>query len=252
MTLVRSIFFNLAFFGSAPLIVSVLLVLLPFPRRFTHEGIRFWLGFLMWLSRVLVRMDYEIRGRENLPTGPVVIAAKHQSAWDTAAFFYEFNDAAFVIKKELLAIPVYGWLLMRDRMIAIDRGGGAGALKKMVRDSRAALEAGRQVVIFPEGTRGAPGERLAYHPGVAALYAMTGAPVVPVAVNSGLFWGRHSFLKHPGTITIECLEPMPSGMKRQAFMAELEKRIETASGNLMAEAEARFPHPPTAFAKGRP
>ncbi len=242
MTLIRSICFNLVFFGTAPFIVSVLLVVTPLPRRFTHEGIRNWMSFLLWLAKVLARLDYEIRGRENLPAAPVVIAAKHQSAWDTAAFFHELDDAAFIIKKELLAIPVYGWLLRRDRMIAIDREGGSDALKKMVRDTRAALAAGRQVVIFPEGTRGEPGERLPYHPGVAALYAMTGVPVVPVAVNSGLFWGRRSFLKHPGTITIEYLEPMPLGMKRHAFMAELERRIETASENLMA-------HPTTAPAE---
>ena len=241
MTLVRSICFNVAFFGSAPLIVTALLALAPFPRRFTHEGMRKWLRFLMWLARVLARIDYEIRGRENLPTGPVIIAAKHQSAWDTAAFFILLDDASFIIKKELMAIPVYGWLLSRDRMIAIDREGGAGALKKMLSDSRAALAAGRQVVIFPEGTRGTPGERLAYHPGVAALYAMTKVAVVPVALNSGLFWERHSFLKHPGTITVEYLEPILPGMERHAFMAELEKRIETASDNLRTEAEARFP-----------
>ena len=128
-------------------------------------------------------------------------------------------------------------------MIDIDRAGGVSALKRMVQKSRQALAGGRGVIIFPQGTRIAPGERHPYHPGVAALYARTSAPVVPVALNSGYFWGRRSFLKYPGVITIEFLPPLPQGLDRRSFMAELEARIEAASEKLVSEAASKYPRP---------
>ena len=125
------------------------------------------------------------------------------------------------------------------KAIGVDRAGGIGALKRLVRDSAAALDANRQVIIFPEGSRMAPGKTRPYYPGIAAIYAATEAPVVPVALNSGVFWGRRRFLKRPGVITLEFLPPVPRGLDRRAFLTELQARIETASERLRAEAEAK-------------
>src|SRR5690606_21388864 len=147
-----------------------------------------------------------------------IVAAKHQSAWDTMAFYWVLDDAAYVLKKELLSIPLYGWCARKARMIGVDRSGGAKALRAMVEQAQNCLAEGRPIVIFPEGTRTAPGRRSAYHPGIAALYTRLGVPVVPVALNSGLFWGRRSFIKQPGRIVVQFLPPIPPGLERRAFM----------------------------------
>jgi 1-acyl-sn-glycerol-3-phosphate acyltransferase len=141
-----------------------------------------------------------------------------------------------VLKKELLAIPFWGWCAAKSGSIGVDRSAGASALKAMVRDVEDELARGTPIVIFPEGTRTEPGKRGTYHPGIAALYARTKAPVVPVALNSGVFWGRREFLKRPGTMILEFLPPLPAGLDRRTFMAELERRIEQASDKLVAEA----------------
>lgn len=232
----RSLLFNGALTVWSAVILLVVLALLPFPRRVLQAVTRLWMRSLHWLLRVTVGLTHEVRGLENLPPGPVILASKHQSAWDTTIFYCLLENPAYVLKKELLAIPIYGWYLQRTKMISIDREAGPSALRRMLRQAEEELGRGRPLVIFPEGTRVAPGERLPYHPGVAALYSRTGAAVVPVAVNSGLFWGRRSFLKRPGTIVIEMLPPLPRGLDRRGFMAELERRIEAATARLVAEA----------------
>jgi 1-acyl-sn-glycerol-3-phosphate acyltransferase len=154
------------------------------------------------------------------------------------------NDPVYVLKKNLLHIPVYGLYLYKLGMIAVDRDAGVSSMRNLIRQARHVLDEGRRyIVIFPEGSRVAPGERGPYQPGVAGLYGTLGIPVVPVALNSGLFWGRRKFLKYPGTITLEFLPAIAPGMAREAFMAELEGRIETASDRLMAEARTRFGFP---------
>jgi 1-acyl-sn-glycerol-3-phosphate acyltransferase len=182
---------------------------------------------------------YEIRG--TLPTGPALIASKHQSMWDTIIFTAILNDPAMVLKAELLWIPYYGWYSKKAKMIAIDRGAGASAIRRLSAQGKAALAANRQIVIFPEGTRSAPGTKLDYKPGVAALYRQLGVPCIPAAVNSGLYWPRRRFLRKPGTIVLEFLEPIAPGLDRQTFMAELETRIETATARLLAEGGMETP-----------
>jgi 1-acyl-sn-glycerol-3-phosphate acyltransferase len=236
MNLIRSILFNILFFGGSVFLVSVLVLTLPLPRSVLNRGFRFWMMLTMATLKVVAGLSYEVRGRKNIPDGPAMFASKHQSAWETGIFFIILDDASYVLKKELLSIPLYGWLLKKDNMVAIDRDGGASALKQMVRDCREVIEDGRQLVIFPEGTRSHPGDKLPYHPGIAAVYKQAGVPVVPVALNSGLFWGRRSFAKKPGKIIIEFLEAMPDGLDRKTFMADLETRIENATNRLLAEA----------------
>ena len=236
MSWLRSLAFNIAFVAITALLGVAALPLLLAPRRRVMQFGRFWAWCVLALLRAIVGLDGEIRGSERLPAGPAIIAMKHQSAWDTFILPVILGDPAVVLKRELLWVPFYGWYAARAGSIAIDRKGGAVALRRMVAAARTAATQGRKVVIFPEGTRTAPGRRLAYQPGVAALYQALQLPVVPAAVNSGLYWGRRSFVKCRGRIVLEFLEPIAPGLSRRELMAELESRIETATAALEREA----------------
>lgn len=242
MFFIRSVLFNAFFLVLHAALVVGLLVLLPFPRRWMQAAVRVWTDGLRMGLKVIVGLVLEVRGRDNLPQGGCVIASKHQSALDTFVFYLLLDDPNYVMKKELMRIPVWGWHARKCGAISIDREGGAGALKQLIRDIEDRIKGERQVIVFPEGTRTAPGTRHPYNPGIAAVYGRIQAPVVPVALNSGLFWGRRSFNKKPGVVTVEFLPSMPPGLKRGPFMRELENRIETATEKLVAEAKARFPH----------
>jgi 1-acyl-sn-glycerol-3-phosphate acyltransferase len=238
MRFLRSLLFNIAFFSATALFGLAGLPVLLLPRRSVAGFGRVWSRSILALLRTIVGLEGEIRGLEHLPPGPSIIAMKHQSAWDTLIVPIVLDDYAIVVKRELLFVPLYGWYARRVA-IAVDRQGGAGALRRMVAAARREVMAGRRIVIFPEGTRTAPGQRLLYHPGIAALYQALALPVVPAAVNSGLFWGRRAFLKQPGRIVLEFLPPLPPGLSRARLMAELADRIETATAALEGEALAR-------------
>ena len=227
VTLLRSLLFDLAFYGWTVLMLVLFLPALVLPPMATARGQTWWARGVLALMRGIVGLRVEIRGRP--PTGAAIVAAKHQSAWDTLIWHVLFAHPAMVMKKELLAIPLYGWYCRKSEMIPVDRAGGRRALKKMLVAADEAVRERRPIIIFPEGTRTAPGERREYQAGVVALYRHLGIPAVPVAVNSGLFWPRRGFLRRPGTIVLEFLEPIAPGLDRHAFMAELERRIEDAS-----------------------
>ncbi|CAA7620078.1 1-acyl-sn-glycerol-3-phosphate acyltransferase [Magnetospirillum sp. SS-4] len=222
--------------------LSVLyLPLLVLPRKAMLPAAKVWLNGVQAGLRLLAGLRFELRGAENLPPGPLIVASKHQSAFETFVFHLLLNDPAYILKRELLWIPFFGWYLGKTGVVAIDRSAGTKALKAMVKGAGDAVAAGRPVVIFPEGTRAAPGARLPYHSGVAMLYGALKVPVVPIALNSGLFWRRRGFLKKPGTLVIQALPAITPGMDRKAFMAELETRIETATDALVAEARQAYP-----------
>ena len=231
MTLLRSLLFTLYFFGGSTIIAFAYLPLLILPRAVTVQALKFWGHFTLFGLWLICGVRVEVRGTP--PTGPALIGAKHQGLLDICGAFSILPDACFVMKKELLRIPLFGWYSQKCGMIPVDREGHSAALKKLVRDARARLDEGRQVVIFPEGTRGAPGEAGDYKPGIAALYRDLGVPVYPVATNSGVHWPAHGFTRTPGTIVFEYLEPIPPGLKRAEFMRTLEERIETASNRLL-------------------
>lgn len=240
-TKLRALAFNAAFFTWSAVLVLYYTPSLLMPRRILVGGQRRWTSHVNALLRAIAGIRIEIRGRDRLPAGPFIAAAKHQSAWDTLIWHTELDDPAIVLKKELLSIPIYGQMCRKSRMIAVDRAGGPSALKAMVADARTVIAGGRPVVIFPQGTRTAPGapvDDAPYQPGVAALYRALGVPVVPVALNSGLFWARRSFLKRPGTIVMEYQAPIPPGLDRRGFMAALTERIEGGTARLEAEARA--------------
>lgn len=236
MTALRAFLFNAVFWVWTPLLAILYLLLLPLPWRALYAAVTWWAGTMMWTLRALVGLTWEMRGRERVPPGACIVAAKHQSAWDTVSLPLWFDYPAVVLKRELFQIPVWGWHARHCGMIAVDRSAGASALKRMVAASLDRAAQGRKIVIFPQGTRTAPGTKRAYLPGVAALYDRLDLPVVPVALNSGVFWGRRSFMKRPGRIVVEFLDPIPPGLKRSDFMAELERRIEEASDRLAQEA----------------
>jgi 1-acyl-sn-glycerol-3-phosphate acyltransferase len=234
----RSVLFNIVFFIGTSIGLLLMFPAIVLPRRATMWAARQLATVMLGLLGAIVGLRFELRGDAARLQAPALIACKHQSAWDTFIFYLIARDPAYVMKKELMLIPVYGWLAAKQKMIAVDRKAGASALRRMIQAARDALAAGRQIVIFPQGTRVAPGTHRAYQPGVAALYAQLQQPVVPIALNSGLFWGRRSFTKLPGTIIIEVLPEIPAGLKRAELMRELESRIEAASARLEAEGRA--------------
>jgi len=239
VTALRSVLFNLLFYGLTAVTALLCLPLVLFPPAATLRLSEFWTAATMRLLSAICGLSYEVRGTDFRPAGePVIVAVKHQSAWETLAMPLLLRRPAYILKKELLRIPLFGWYLRCSEQIAIDRGGGAGALRAMAAEAKAALDAGRPVLIFPEGTRAAPGTTGVFHPGVAALYRQLGVPVVPVALNSGLFWGRRAFYKRPGRIIVEFLPPIPPGLKPRDFLAELEHRIAVATARLEDEAAA--------------
>ncbi|HXQ68222.1 MAG TPA: lysophospholipid acyltransferase family protein [Alphaproteobacteria bacterium] len=235
MTALRSLLFNLAFYGWTALACVVALPTLALPRGVLVRLARLWARGIVLLLSALLELRHEVRGDIPHPKGGAIYAFKHQSAWDTLLLPLLLQDPAIVLKKELLLIPLFGWYLAKTGQIAIDRRGGAAALKRMVRAAKRCSQAGRPLVIFPEGTRTAPGQHRPYLPGVAALYGQLALPVVPVALNSGLFWPRRSFLKRPGLMTVEFLPAIEPGLSRQGFLDELERRTESACAKLVVE-----------------
>jgi 1-acyl-sn-glycerol-3-phosphate acyltransferase len=231
-----SLLFNLAFYAWTVVMALAALPLLLGPRLAMVRHAMRWERGIQFLLRSLVGLTYETRGLENRIGAEAIYAIKHQSAWDTVTTHLLLDDPAIVLKKELTLIPIFGWCLRHAGMIAIDRGHGTRALRSMIEGGKAAIARSSPVVVFPEGTRTPPGARRPYHPGVAALYKQLDLPVVPVALNSGLFWGRRRFVKKPGLIVVEFLQPIEPGLERKAFMAALKERIETATDRLIAEA----------------
>lgn len=239
MGVLRSLAFNLLFFAWTGVLLLLLSPVLLFGVKAAHWVGRLWVRGSFALLAATVGLRHRIVGLENLPEGPAIVAPKHQSAWDTMVFALPLRLPAYVLKRELIFVPLFGAYLWRAGMIPVDRAGGGAALRSMAAAAREAAAAGRHVLIYPQGTRVAPGQHRPYHPGIAALYTQLGLPVVPVALNSGLFWGRRAFTKRAGIITVEFLKPIPPGLPRREFMAELEARLEAASDRLAREAGPR-------------
>jgi len=218
---------------------TLYLPLLAGPNRLVGLAATFWVRGTFLLLRLICGLSWQVRG--TVPQGPVLVASKHQSTLETFAFRLILGEPAVILKQELLKIPFFGWYLAKTGVIAIDRAAGTKALKEMVKGAASAVEQGRPVLIFPEGHRQPVGAPPDYHTGIAMIYSGLNIPCVPVALNTGLFWGRGSFGKRPGVATIHFLDPIAPGMDRKAFMAELQRQIETASDSLAAEARQTWP-----------
>jgi 1-acyl-sn-glycerol-3-phosphate acyltransferase len=237
MIWVRSLLYQLLFLPwTTLLVVGGVPVLLTAPRRTVQRVAWVWLEGTLWLQKTILGLSYEVRGIENLPKSGAIVAAKHQSAWETMVFHRLVGDPAFVLKKELLKLPFLGWYMRGTGQIAIDRSAGGSALKQMLDGGRRAIEEGRCLIVFPEGHRQPPGQAGRYHSGIFKLYKALGVPVAPIALNSGLFWPRDAFLRRSGRITLQVLPPIPPGLDRESFMHRLQDQIETATLALEREA----------------
>lgn len=234
MTLLRSLVFVALFYLWSALYAIALTPFLILPASWMFVALGGWSAGIKLLLRVICGIKVEIRGRQYVPKGAALIAPKHQCMFDVFAQYGVLPAPIFVMKKELIWIPFLAWYGLKMGAIVVDREGHAKALRKMVADAKQRFSANRQLLIFPEGSRMPPGGPPDYKPGIAALYREFDVPVHPVATNSGVHWPKHGFLRKPGTIVFEYLEPIPPGLKRAEFMRTLQDRIEPASTKLLA------------------
>jgi 1-acyl-sn-glycerol-3-phosphate acyltransferase len=238
VTYIRSALFNVLFYVNLTAHMIVALPTLLLPRLILHVFVRSYALTSLWLLRMVCGTKVEWRGVEKLPKGAFILACKHQSAWETFSLYAVIDDPTYILKRELMWLPLFGWYMRKEGLIPIDRSAGMAALARMTAHARAALAGGRQIVIFPEGTRRLPGAEPSYKPGILYLYAKAGVPCVPMALNSGLYWPRRSLLRLPGTIVAEILDPIAPGLDRETFSRRLEDAIEGASAGLIREAAA--------------
>ena len=234
--MLRSVAFNLLFYLNLVLHLVAAIPTFALPRAMFMRLAKSW-GRTSNALLAVAGIRVELRGLKRIPPGALLVAAKHQSVWETFTLFTLFDDPAYVLKRELMWVPVFGWYAWKSDMIPVDRASRGGALSGMIDRARAEFARGRQIIIFPEGTRTAPGAPPAYRQGVVHLYAQAGVPCLPIALNSGLFWPRRKFLRYPGTIVLEVLDPIPPGLLPEKFAARLEHEIETATDRLIGEAK---------------
>jgi 1-acyl-sn-glycerol-3-phosphate acyltransferase len=244
--MIRSGLYAILFYAVTAAMLLLGSPLLLGPRSWAMAALKLHGRVCVSLLRIVCGTRLELRGHEKLPSGAVLVAAKHQSAWDTFALVSMMRDPAMVMKRELLWIPLYGWFSAKFGMIFVRRDAGASALRQMARDAQNRANAGREIVIFPEGTRRPPGAPPDYKSGVLFLYSALGIPCAPVALNSGLYWPRRSLRRYPGTIIVEFLDPIPAGLERKEFLQRLQSAIEGASDRLIAEAAKSDMPPPIA------
>jgi 1-acyl-sn-glycerol-3-phosphate acyltransferase len=237
LVIIRSVLFNVLFYLSMVVLMCLALPTLVLPRWGILGVVRFWARSNNWLLRIICGITVELRGLERIPPGALLIAAKHQSLWETFALVPLFADPAFILKRELMWVPLWGWLARKAQMIPVDRGARSQALAAIAASAKIELARNRQIVIFPEGTRRPPGAAPSYKYGVVHLYAESGVRCLPIALNSGLFWPRRSIRRYPGTIVVEFLDPIAPGLDKQVFFERLQEVIETATARLIAEGE---------------
>jgi 1-acyl-sn-glycerol-3-phosphate acyltransferase len=236
VTLIRSLIFNALFYLNTLVWLLIGLPMFFLPYRGTIRVAKSWGRINVVLLRV-AGIKFELRGREKIPAGALIVASKHQSAWETFALLPLFDNPVFILKRELEWIPFFGWLLIKGRMVPVNRGAGSQALVEMTERARIELARVRQLIIFPEGTRRPAGAEPRYKYGVAHLYAAAGVPCLPVALNSGVFWPRRrALMLRPGTVVVEILDPIMPGLDKDVFFKRLQEQIETATARLIAEA----------------
>ncbi|MGD9767136.1 MAG: lysophospholipid acyltransferase family protein [Pseudolabrys sp.] len=235
MLWLRSIVFNVAFYVTLILICFIALPTFLMSYRAVIAMARLWARISLLLLDVICGIKVEFRHLDRIPKGALLVASKHQSLWETFALLIVLDDPVYILKRELMWIPMFGWFAAKARMVPVDRGKGARALVAMTRRAKEELAHGRQIIIFPEGTRRAAGAEPRYKYGVAHLYESFGVPCLPMALNSGVFWPRRSLLRYPGTVVVEALPVIPPGLDRDVFFARLQQETETATAALVDE-----------------
>ena len=217
----------------------VALPVLALPHRVHLIFIRSYSRTSLWLLRTICGTKVEWRGAEKIPPGACIVACKHQSLWETFALYAILADPAYILKRELMWIPLFGWHMRKAGLIPIDRSAGLSALSRMTARAKKELARSRQVIIFPEGTRRPIGAEASYKPGIAHLYARAGVVCVPLALNSGMFWPRRSLLRYPGTVLVEALDPIAPGLDPRSFLARLQDVLEEATARLVQESRSQ-------------
>ena len=234
MLLIRTLLFTILFvLGGLFFSITALVFLMPFPVRFIVAYNKAWLKASLWMMRYVLGLDHKVIGLENLPPPPFIIASKHQSALETLIFPTILTHPYLIVKKELVFIPFWGWMLKKYGAGLLDRSHPKKSLKQLLHIGSKCKEEGRELLVFPEGTRVGPGETIPYKAGITMLYQHMQVPVVPVAVNTGLFWGRRSFIKKPGCAVMRILPPIEPGLPKKEFLEKLTAAIEGASQNLL-------------------
>jgi 1-acyl-sn-glycerol-3-phosphate acyltransferase len=254
----RSLVYNVLFYLVLAFWVIVGIPTYLMPRWAIMAIAKYWARSSIWLMRVICNIRVEYRGLEKIPDGPLIVASKHQSTWETFALLQFFDQPLFILKRELRWIPLFGWYLIKSNMIGVDRGAGGRALIQTMHRAGEAVRRGRQLIIFPEGTRMPVDAPPNYKSGVGLVYANSDVACLPVALNSGLFWPRRTFMRYPGTLVVEFLDPLPPGLPRHEFVARISTVIEDATNRLVAAARQeqaqlfdRVPASPSAAADGK-
>jgi 1-acyl-sn-glycerol-3-phosphate acyltransferase len=245
MLLVRSVLFNTAFYVN---IIVRMLVLSPIyfllPRKAAYRIPKAWAASNNWLMAKIVGATFEIEGIENIPEGGCIFAPKHQSAWDTFALLPYQRDPVYILKRELMWIPLFGWYVAKQKMIPVNRGARGKVMVEVMERTKEEMAKGRQLIIYPEGTRRPPGAAPEYRYGIARIYRDVQVPVVPIVAHWGLFWGRRKLIKHPGHFKVRVLPAIEPGLDPDAFYARLQDVLETASDKLLVETIGDNPHLP--------
>lgn len=248
MIILRSLLFNILFFGWSAIICVGMLPFIYMGKKGAVTVTRIYLAVIYFLEKNILNLDYEVRGREYIPAeGAYLVAAKHQSAYETLKLYALFGDPAIILKKELANIPLWGRFLVNLDNIAIDRSNREESMNSIVTESLRIKEQGRPIVIFPQGTRvgvGVPADKKPYKSGVVKMYKAAGIPIVPMALNTGVFWGRNSFIKYPGKVVIQFLPPIAPGQDEKEVLTDITERVEEATERLVEEAREKFPHLP--------
>jgi 1-acyl-sn-glycerol-3-phosphate acyltransferase len=229
----RSLIYNVLFYLVLVVLIIVAIPTFVMPRAALLTVARWWAKSSIFLLRVICNTKVKYRGVEKIPKGPLIVASKHQSMWETFALLQFFEEPLFILKRELMWIPVFGLFLVKAGMIAVDRNSSVRSLKDMTRRAGAEVRRGRQLIIFPEGTRRPVDAPPRYKHGVGQVYVDSGVTCLPVALNSGLFWPRRTFMRYPGTIVVEFLDPLPPGLTRDQFNAQAAAVIEEATARLV-------------------
>ncbi|MDE1156891.1 MAG: 1-acyl-sn-glycerol-3-phosphate acyltransferase [Neorhizobium sp.] len=245
MLLLRSILFNIAFYANT---IVRMIVLSPIyflmPRKAAYRIPKAWAASCNWLMAKIVGATFEIEGLENVPEGGCIFAPKHQSAWDTVALLPYQKDPVYILKRELMWIPLFGWYAAKQKMIPVNRGARGKVMLEVMKRTRQEMADGRQLIIYPEGTRRPPGAEPVYRHGIARIYKEIKVPVVPVVAHWGLFWGRRSLVKYPGHFKVKILPAIQPGMGSEEFYTHLVDTLEKASDDLLIETVAANPHLP--------
>lgn len=243
MLYIRSFIFNLVCYSTifAGCVINSIVGIFS-PKATIKSWNYFFIPIVVWALKYLAGIHIEIRGQQYIQQENCIYAGKHQSALETYCLSNYLKRASFILKKELTYIPIFGWAQYFYGMIPVDRSAGSAAMKNMLRNAKDRLSKGRSIIIFPEGTRKKPGQTPDYKPGIALLYQNLDVPVIPVATNTGFFWKKSSFLRYPGTVIFEFMEPMPTGLDKKAFMSELQNRLETKCTELNAETLQKYPY----------